>query len=317
MNDAILVGVDTGIVNVVGISREDSTRGFVYSSKRWRHETAQTNRNMHSKKMLKREKRRNPTFKQGHDEVDNTSFKTINEAKLKRAIITKRNSYTVLNNFYGCKTFTYMRWRNYTGTQKTLPKVLRMVVTNEKDVIVVGDASFNGNMKGHAPGLATKFVNYLTKNIDQSRIVYQDEFRTSKLDSDHHKLVIHPSKKIYTRRSEGAQFVQQNNGISQISLSKSEFGGSGFSRTWNRDINAARNIRQNYRALYENGHLPDIFTRGKVEQVPENRASSYKYVVVQGNIVRRTQKKFKNNQLVALMICTCSSSSWHSNDYTF
>ena len=102
--------------------------------------------------------------------------------------------------------------------------------------------------------------------------------------------VIHPPKDIKERK-DGVRFVRRNNGISQISLSKEEFPDRGFSKTWNRDINAARNIRQNYRMKYETGSVPIEFTR-EIKKLPEPRAYSYKYSIHQDGVTIIRQLNF-------------------------
>jgi hypothetical protein len=279
---AILVGIDPGIVNIVGVSREDNEKSrnssFVFSGKRFRHESGETNRRIRFNKWVEKEKKTNPQFKLAVERINAVSLKTIDREKLLNCVLIRRDCFPVLYEFYGHQMNTRRRWNNYVGTQKTIHKLYNKVVQTKNDVFVIGDSNFGGNVRGQPAGLSSKFISYLNKKLQgTNRVVYQDEFRTSMLDSDLYRMVIHPPKDIKERK-DGVRFVRRNNGISQISLSKDEFPDHGFSKTWNRDINAARNIRQNYRMKYETGSVPIEFTRD-IKKLPEPHAYSYKYTI--------------------------------------
>jgi hypothetical protein len=279
---AILVGIDPGIVNIVGVSREDNEKSrnssFVFPVKRFRHESGETNRRNRFNKWAKKEKKTNPQFNLATERINAVSLKTIDRERLLNCVLTRRDCFPVLYEFYGHQMNTRRRWNNYVGTQRVIHKLYEKVVQTKNDVFVIGDSNFGGNVRGQPAGLSSKFVSYLNKKLQgTNRVVYQDEYRTSMLDSDHYRMVIHPPKNIGERK-DGVRFVRRNNGISQVSLSKDEFPNRGFSKTWNRDINAARNIRQNYRMKYETGSVPIEFTR-EITKLQEPRSYSYKYTI--------------------------------------
>ena len=107
------------------------------------------------------------------------------------------------------------------------------------------------------------------KKCQQRRtVIFADEFRSSMLDSVKHTIMHHPPQKEAVSRS-GRIYLKRVYGLYQSSA-------SGYSRLWNRDCNAARNILLNYRHVLLHGEFPVEFRR-ETRDLAVPKACRYKY----------------------------------------
>ena len=113
----------------------------------------------------------------------------------------------------------------------------------------------------------------LLLRLGRDRVRDCDEYRTSVLDSISHTRMVHPPQMEMVCPRSGKTFTRVIFGVYQNCE-------SGASRLWNRDVNAARNMVQNYRHLYEHGELPLNFRRGV--DVADSAAAVYRYRPVPG-----------------------------------
>ena len=297
--DATLVALDLGVRNVFGCAREDAIKnGWTYSLARYRNDTGQRREQKLMEIALKHKREDDPLFCIASDGVDAASLKTANYSLLLAALQTRGKHFKTLFTFYGSQKRTLSKFLNYIKTNRALDKLVQMVAPFKTDVVVVGDANFQGiKIKGHTAGVAGKFVDHLIKRLGPDRIVYGDEFRSSRLDSQTKTLMFHPphqpsnKEKAKAEEVDGKLFLKRTFGIYQSS-------GPGYSRTWNRDVNAAINIVQNFRYLYEHGEMPLEFRRGVVNAVPDSLKRRYKWLQDTNSFERRmTTDEYKGTQL--------------------
>jgi hypothetical protein len=152
-------------------------------------------------------------------------------------------------------------------TQREFERLAKVVAPLETDVVVVGDADFGSCVRGLPPGVSGKFVKALTHTLEPHRVVFADEFRSSCLDSVSHTRMFHPVRGLGVSRS-GTRYIKRVFGVYQST-------GADFTRTLDRDCNAARNIVQNFRYLLTHGRMPAAFQRSVEPTKPPS--CSYRY----------------------------------------
>jgi len=220
------------------------------------------------KKALEVDKLKVPGFSAAVDEVASVSTKTSDKVVLLAALQVRGKHFKILYDFYGNDIRSFARFSNYMGSQRVLHKLVAKVASKNTDIVVVGDADFSGiKPKGLPPGVAGKFVRQLKKELGPDRIVAGDEFRSSCLDSNTRCLMHHPPKEQAISKN-GIVYVRRVFGIYQSSK-------AGYSCTWNRDVNAAINIVNNFRYKYDHGEMPQEFQRGV--KLSASTSLRYKY----------------------------------------
>ena len=251
---ATLVGLDTGIRNVFGCAREDDfDHPFAYSTAAYRHEIGAKRRERQLATAERWSMANNPDFAVASDAVAAARTKTADRDALLHALQTRGCAYRTLYAFYGAEGFARHRFQNYIGAQRALQRLVRMVAPKPTDVVVVGDADFGSARKGLPPGVAGRFVKQLITQLGPERVVWGDEFRSSCLDSKTRTSMYHPPKETAVNKN-GKSYLRRVYGLYQSSM-------PGYSRTWNRDCNAAINIAAVYRHTYETGRPPPEFSR--------------------------------------------------------
>ena len=251
---ATLVGIDTGIRNVFGCAREDDLdHPFAYSTATYRHEIGAKRRERQLATAERWSMANNPDFAVASDAVAAARTKTADRDALLPALQTRGCAYRTLYAFYGAEGFARHRFQNYIGTQRVMQRLVRLVAPTPTDVVVVGDAEYGSARKGLPPGVAGRFVKQLITQLGPARVVWGDEFRSSCLDSKTRTAMYHPPKEMAVNKN-GKSYLRRVYGLYQSSM-------PGYSRTWNRDCNAAINIAAVYRHTYETGAPPPEFSR--------------------------------------------------------
>ena len=266
--EATLVGLDTGVRNLFGCAREDDLKnGWTYSASAFREENGEKRRMRKQERALV-EAKLDPLFDAASFEDAERSAKTSNYDILLSVFQLKGSHFKTLYKFYGDEQRASTKFLNYIGAKRVFHKLIKKVAPKKTDVVVVGDADFSGlRIKGHPVGLAGKFTRQLLFELGPQRVVYGDEFRSSCLDSTTKTLMHHPPKELAANKN-GKLYIKRVYGIYQSSS-------SGYSCTWNRDVNAAINILKNFRHKYINGEMPREFQRGVKLDVPT--ALRYRY----------------------------------------
>ncbi len=121
-----------------------------------------------------------------------------------------------LRSFYGAKWWSVQRQDKKRREQRALAKIAdQLLGTDRSKIAVFGDGAYGGTMKGVGPTPVSKIRDFLAK---QGRVVLVDEYRTSQACCGCH------SQLVRSRRD----FTTLHCGVESM--------------TWNRDVNASRNI---------------------------------------------------------------------------
>ena len=266
---ATLVGLDTGIRNVFGLARmDDLEKGFTYSGGQYYNDTGIRRRQKVHAKAVADEMETNDAFRTASDAFAAARTKTHDAADLLEALRVRGRSFRTLHAFYGAEKLARHKFLNYRGKQRTLQKMVKLVAPKDTDVVVVGDADFGSKVRGLPPGVAGCFIKVLQRELGPQRVTWGDEFRSSCLDSIDHNHMYHPPKETAVNPRTGATYVKKVYGLYQRSS-------PGVTRTWNRDVNAARNIVLNFSHRMKHGCLPMPFQRGTALVQPAS--CSYKW----------------------------------------
>jgi len=265
---AKLVGCDPGIKNIGGfVAEDDISSPYTITTASYYHDTGIKGRQKQLAHAEKTERELNPAFATATAAVANVSTKTAHFQTLITALHIRGAHFRTLYGFYGSEGIARQRFQNYQGQQRVMEKLVLRTLPTKDHILVVGDADFGSGRKGLPAGVAGKFV----KKVQQERtVIFADEFRSSMLDSDTHDVMYHPPKEMAVSKY-GKCYLRRVFGLYQSSS-------SGYSRMWNRDCNAARNILLNFRRKYETGAVPAPFQRGtKHDELSKPAACSYKY----------------------------------------
>jgi hypothetical protein len=215
------------------------------------------------------------------NEVNKACTKTHCYDQLLASQRVRALQYTKMYAFYGQIEHARSRFLNYIGAQRELRRQVDRIsppATRHLDYVVVGNAEFCSSMKGQPSGVSGKMLRALETILPAGHVIKVDEFRTSLLDSQAHIRMYHPPKRVPCK--DGRVRTFGIHGIYQASM-------AGYSCTWNRDINAAINIRQNFSFQLKNlGNLPEPFRRSfdtcidEYEEKHDVRHYKYQFVPV-------------------------------------
>ena len=145
----------------------------------------------------------------------------------------------IILDFYCEHRWHQLQWKSFINKQKAFDDILCKRITNgngDNTVVAFGDGKFSSTSRGHAPGPVKQFRRELSRHC---KVVNVDEFRTSSVCSlcdgwfDKHQ-------KFWSVRV-----------CKSVCLTH-----------WNRDVNAARNIRNIFLHTNTYGERPDPFIRG-------------------------------------------------------
>lgn len=165
-----------------------------------------------------------------------TSATVVFQAHL-RYVLTHRET---LCTFYGAQRWLRLRWKCHIAKEKMWEVMVRRITGgNPRTVVALGDASFAHNSKGHA---STPTKGLRRRLLGRCRLRMVDEYRTS--------ITCSLCAGDLPKRTRKWQVKV----CSDICLT-----------SWNRDVNAARNIRAIF--LHMNAHVgerPECFRRGHV-----------------------------------------------------
>lgn len=295
--DATLVGIDTGVRNVCGVAREDTLdkkgAAFTVSTKAFRAATGTTRRAKAMEHSLCRWREIDGELRTAHAAVDDARTKTSILDVLLSGLQARAQAFGVMYAFYGSDKHALGRLRAYCSTQRALIRLVRRIAPKPTDVVVVGDANFGSTMRHLPPGVGGKLVRALQTRLGKRRVVFADEFRSSCLDSERHHYMFHPPKDLAVNETTGKQYIRRVWGLyHSVTV--------GYTATWDRDCNAARNIVKNFRYKYEHGEMPHAFRRDVKPEAPKSCRYTYRW--------RDDKRKF-TRWLAAAEIATGNSGS--------
>jgi hypothetical protein len=194
--------------------------------------------------MTKNQKTRNRWMKNNTDITSIITHcptaKTSNIEDLRSHCDHVKRHLLSLVDFYGARRFTRQKFKTYIGRQKIWETIIKRITKNDPNTIVaLGDAKFGHNSKG-GPSTPLQRLRRELKRRSQLRLV--DEYRTSitcsHCDGDLPKKTRFWQVKV----------------CNDLCLTH-----------WNRDVNAARNIRNIFIYMNtHNGERPTCFTRTPV-----------------------------------------------------
>lgn len=292
--NAVLVGLDPNIKTVCGVSREGQVRvvtgkdgtqiskpvGWKYSLATYRHDVGLKRREKTQQTKLEqiRNDAENTAFASAEIEVNAVSTKTHIDSVLLNALQVRGKHYLTLFAYYGHVDQAYEKFASYMGSQRVLHRLVQRVApiaTRDTDFIVVGDGNYSGSSivrRGNPSGVAGKLIRALKKQLKPGHVLSGNEFRSSIVDSQNKSLMYHPPRlKVGIDESnyDGPCVTKRVYSIYQSSA-------PGYSCTYNRDVNAAINIRQNFRYQCENnGEMPYEFCREN--KLPQPASLQYRY----------------------------------------
>jgi Putative transposase DNA-binding domain len=144
--------------------------------------------------------------------------------------------------FYNERRWRRLRFGSYIGKQKAFDQLTRRFIHRyPRAVVAFGSAMFDHASRGHKAGPVKGFKKELEKRC---KVVLVGEYLTSQICSVCHKR-FDPRQPLYA-----AKQCRGENPECRIQ--------------WNRDVNAARNIRD----IYLNGSRPPIFDRNQQRHQP-------------------------------------------------
>ena len=142
--------------------------------------------------------------------------------------------------------------------------MVKEILLTKKHVLIVGNAF-------SAPGPHSMFV----KKAKETNIVLTfNEFRSSVLDSISKKPMFNPPRKMGTSKQTGKKYLEPLKGLYHYNDK------DGTTRTWGRDMNAARNILNNVLYYLKFGVIQKEFRRE--EEMPDARCLHYGYTRLPG-----------------------------------
>ena len=148
-----------------------------------------------------------------------------------------------------------LRFHTAMKQQRTLDDIAnRLCPDGTNSVVAFGNARFNASMKGQMPGPASKIRRHLIVK-KKGRVVLVDEFQTSKKCSwctqiQGGSVLRHPRMASW---KDGVGLHVKN--VYELCQCTTCY------RTWNRDVNAARNIWMAFHGEYTNGVRPQHIRR--------------------------------------------------------
>jgi hypothetical protein len=280
-----LVAVDLGLKNLATWCAQDGKGGWeepiAYSTRQFYHESGQTSRQRGLNRACAERAETNQEFADAQEAVAGARTKTADPVQLLAALQARGKAFRSLYAFYASEAQAVARLKNYSGRQRTLVKVVKLIAPNKKFVVVMGDAQFGTNVKGHPPGQLKRLYRVALRRLGPHRLRDGDEHRTSVLDPIDHTYMVHPPTKAAVNRA-GETYIQRVNGLYQ----KCE---PGASRIWHRDKGASFSIGKNYLHQLTTGDLPYRFRRStKKEDIPASSAADFVYTPMPG----RSDNKF-------------------------
>ena len=247
----------TAQLDTRGINDVVSTKSI--TSKSYYHRTGIKNRNRKLAKWVVHEKNSNPIFAASLKAVEKAETRTINTDKLVTAWSTKYHNFSTLYEFYGSNKAAMVRFSNYQSKQRVLTEMVKEILPTKNHVLIVGDAF-------SAPGPHSMLVK---KAKETNTVLTFNEFRTSVLDSISLKPMFNPPKKMGTSKKTGKKYLQILKGIYHYNDD------TGTTRTWGRDMNAARNILNNVLYYLKFKVIQKQFRRA--EDMPDAACLHYGY----------------------------------------
>jgi len=182
------------------------------------------------------------------DETSRASLKSASVASIQLSIQTWLRGWTRQWKHYTARWWGHQRFRQYIREQRALARIANRVLgpedprTGERPRIAVfGDGVFPASVKGVPPAPVTKVRDYLGRF---GRVVLVPEYNTSKTCSRCWR---------YMRRHASVHATMHCNQSSDADPRK------GCSWTWDRDINAARNIADLFEAHMAGAPRPAVF----------------------------------------------------------
>ena len=177
LNEAKKVYVDPGQIRLL-MMMDDNNNYLCYSRGQYLQETK---RSEYQKRIEKYKDCQKIT--EIENKLSTVNSKTCNYDKFKEYIQLKLNVYKEVKEEYSAFIFRQYKWYGYINKQRTYDNLLNKIakVYGKDAVLIMGDWSANGNMKGRVstPGISLK-----RKLAEKFKVFNLDEFRTSCL---HHK----------------------------------------------------------------------------------------------------------------------------------
>ena len=211
---------------------------------------------------------------------------------------TRVESFKAMNKVSGSKSRRVARIKNRHSMTVQYNFLVNRVVPNPNGILAVGDAGISG------VGLSGKFLSFFKRMRGDKYVVEVDEFRTSCLDSQTFEIMYNPPKqrkkegereylskkrcvggKKRKPKDYGERYVKKVYGLYVYKGNKNIEGPKGRPRVWNRDVNAAINIRHLFLYWLEHGRYPEEFTRGT--EIKDRGAYKYK---VKKRVMEKNEK---------------------------
>lgn len=223
--DAPVVGIDPGIHRPV-----QASNGVYMTNARYYEECGFTKNQQRRKKRLKKQSARVRTTLSSLTAI---SFKTSNLAKWRTSWTALKPKLDACFTFFGHRGPANDKFWSYGRKKKCLERLKADLVAKSggrDDVVVAfGNGSFPSSYRGNRASPKIGIAKFLSHTL---RVVMTDEFRTSKLCSDCH------------HEQEKAEVKSWVDGGWKVRKSYEVLKCNHCGATRNRDVNAARNIRE-------------------------------------------------------------------------
>jgi hypothetical protein len=219
------VGVDPGRKDIISCVNDDETKQSVsnneyYTRSQFKYRTAKMEY-LTKKENLYDWERAFPTMSKG----------SVNDYETYLRYVFATDNHKRMIIFRTSRKIKKLRWRCYIHKQSVVDDICKeLIAGRDKETLVVafGDASFNHASKGHASSPRRLLIRNRLANAHDIQVLDVREFNTSRVCSSCH--THHPLDKPTGLNVLKSHFVRRcNNTYCQT--------------TWNRDVNAARNIR--------------------------------------------------------------------------
>jgi hypothetical protein len=266
-DNVVTCGVDPGFTDIVTVSFSDKKDAVHYSSAQY-YERAKI------KYSSRRTQAYNLETKQETDFVYSspTTCRTTDQKEMEtylRGYLTKLR--LLLQHRY-TQQYRKLRFLRHIQKQTTVREIVDIIVgtgPNVPQLTVVGFGDWSGGHKSSVSRQHSGPIQTIKDKIGRRRkaaIKPVDEYLTSQKDSRTHNTLINMKAKTTTRANDGTLVVRQKSKVHKVlhcqpsDASRAE---AGTETTWNRDVNASRNILMLLQHEIEGRERPQAFRRGK------------------------------------------------------
>ena len=237
-----VVGVDPGFTDVITATSDDG-KSVSYSSSRY-YEVAKVKHSQRRARAMNAEKKVDTDIL-----LSTGGGRTANQAQLGMYIRTYLSSLRPLLIHRMDKQYRKLRFLRHIYKQKAVKEIVDLIVNPDPNVLtLVGFGNWSGGSKSPISRQHAGPIQMIKDKIGKQPnavIKSVDEYKTSQLDSQNHFQLVNMRATTVKKMRDGSRVVRLNNKVHKVLHCKPSDGCKlpvCTETTWNRDVNASRNI---------------------------------------------------------------------------